>query len=507
MKKATFLLMLSIILSKIFGFIRDIILSNYYGASALSDAYLISITVPTFVFAMLGTGIATSFIPTITNIFEKSNSCENKINVFTSKTLYLVVIFSSIILLLVLIFTEFVVHIFASGFTGEVFITTVNFTRISIYGILFLGMYYVFSGYLNFKSNFIVPALSGVVLNIVIIITIVLSSHISVYLLPLGTVIAMFLQFLYLFVVSTKKGFKLELKFDLIDNDIKNLILMSLPIMLGTSVSQINVLVDRTIASNFSEGSISALTYANRINLSIQEILVLSLATILFPIFSKLISTNNFSELKAKIEQALINGILLLLPISVITFYFSDQIISVLFLRGEFDLESLKLTSNVLMYYAIGMLMYGLRDILSKVFYAYQETKIPTKNSIITVLLNIVLNLILSHYFGIPGLALATSITGILSTLSLWIVLCKRKISIDNLKVLKVFLIVLIVSIISVILGDLICKKLLNHTTALIDLIFSGSISVLLVILQLGIFKVINLSSAYTTIKKIMKRS
>jgi putative peptidoglycan lipid II flippase len=225
------------------------------------------------------------------------------------------------------------------------------------------------------------------------------------------------------------------------------MIIIALPVIAGQSVNQINVLVDRTLASGIAVGGISALNYANRLNGFIQGLFVASISTVLYPMISKMAAEDNMKGLKASISEAISVINLLVIPATIGAMIFSKEIVTLLFGRGAFTPEAIDMTGGALFYYSIGMIAFGLRDILSRAFYALQDTKTPMINATIAVVINIILNLVLSKYLGIGGLALATSIAAIVGTLLLFIAL-RRKIGGFGLKeITKSFIKISIASI------------------------------------------------------------
>jgi putative peptidoglycan lipid II flippase len=192
-------------------------------------------------------------------------------------------------------------------------------------------------------------------------------------------------------------------------------------------VNEINVLVDRTLASRITVGGISALNYARRLNGFVQGLVVVSLTSVMFPMISKMAAAENIKGLKQTVNEAMASMSLLIVPATVGAMIFAEEIVALLFGRGAFTAAAITMTGNALFYYSIGMIAFGLRDVLSRAFYALQDSKTPVINATIGVVLNIVLNIILSQYLGIGGLALATSISAIVAVVLLFISL-RRKI-------------------------------------------------------------------------------
>ena len=445
MKKTALLVMVITILSKILGFGREIVLSYVYGASAITDAYLISQTIPYVVFSFIGAGIATGFIPLYNRIFKEQGRLEaNKYTNNLSNALLLLV---SIIVAFVFLFTQPIVKIFASGFSRETLELAIKFTRISIVGIYFVANINIFASFLQIHKNYIIPALLGFPMNLVIIASLFISTKTNIYVIAIGSVLATASQLLLLIPFVRKTGYRYQPVLNLKDEHIKTMIIIALPVIAGQSVNQINVLVDRTLASGIAVGGISALNYANRLNGFVQGLFVASISTVLYPMISKMAAENNIKGLKSSISEAISIINLLVIPATIGAMIFSKEIVTLLFGRGAFTPEAIDMTGGALFYYSIGMIAFGLRDILSRAFYALQDTKTPMINATIAVVINIILNIVLSKYLGIGGLALATSIAAIVGTLLLFITL-RRKIGGFGLKeITKSFIKISIASI------------------------------------------------------------
>lgn len=172
-------------------------------------------------------------------------------------------------------------------------------------------------------------------------------------------------------------------------------------------------MIDRTLASTLVEGSISALNYANKLNGFVMAMFITSVAAVIYPMLSKLSSEDNKEKFTSSVVQSINSVILLVIPISVGAIVLATPIVKLLFQRGEFDARATSMTAIALIMYSIGMVAFGLRDILGKVFYALQDTKTPMINGAIAMIMNIVLNIILVKYLQLAGLALATSISAI----------------------------------------------------------------------------------------------
>ncbi|MFZ5968929.1 MAG: murein biosynthesis integral membrane protein MurJ [Bacillota bacterium] len=473
MKKTALILMIITLLSKLVGFIRDITLSYFYGASDISDAYLISITIPTVIFALIGTGISTGYIPIFSKI-EKNEGIEAS-NSYTTNLVNIFIIICTVIVILGLIFTDQIVRVFASGFEGNTLNLAVRFTRLSFFGIYFTLLTHIFNGFLQVKGNYVVPALVGFPMNIFIILAIFISFKSNVIFLPIGMLLGLIFQWVLIIPFVKKNGYKYNGVIDVRDKHFINMLYLSLPVIVGVSVNQINILVDRTIASQIVIGGISALNYANRLNGFILGIFVSSISTVFYPQISKKVAENNIAELKELLSESvnLIN--LMVIPSTVGAMMFAEPIIILLFGRGAFDSNAISITTDALFFYSIGMFGFGLREIFARTFYAMEDTKTPMVNAIIAMLLNIILNIVLSKYLGIGGLALATSSSAIFCSGLLLLALRKKIGSFGMKQISFSFLKILFTSFI---MGT-IAKLSFNYLTANI---FSQNVSLLMAI-------------------------
>lgn len=303
--------------------------------------------------------------------------------------------------------------------------------------------------------------------NMLIIISIFLSVTINPNLLPWGTLIGLSLQFIFQYPFARKKGFKYRPYINLKDEYLKRMLWLIGPVLIGVAVTQVNSIVDRTIASTLVEGSISALNYATKLNQFVMGMFIVSISSVIYPMLSKLSTENNKKKFKESIVTAINVVTLIIIPISVGAIILAEPIVKLLFQRGEFDARATQMTAIALIFYSIGMLGFGLRDILGKIFYSLQDTKTPMINGIIAMVLNIVLNLAFVKYtnMGLGGLAFATSISSLV-TIALLSVSLRRKIgAFGGKKIISV----LIKSIIAALLMALVTKFTYNVIDAFLS--------------------------------------
>lgn len=504
MKKTAILLMLITILTKVFGFIRDITLSYFYGASGVSDAYLVSLTIPGVIFSFIGIGISTGYIPMYSKI--KKESGEKVGNLYTANLVNILFVICTIILIFSQIFTGEIVKLFASGFTGETLELAIKFTRISLFGMYFTGAIYIFKGFLQLKNSYIIPEFVVLPFNLLSTLSILISAKTDVVVLAIGNVVATASQLLLLIPSIVKKGYKHKLFLDIKDKYMKKMLIISLPVIIGASINQINTLIDRTLASGLAVGGISALNYADRLNGFVQGLFVTTIATVMYPIISKMAADKNINGLKKSVGEAVSTINLLIIPVTVGAIIFAEPIVRILFGRGAFDETAIAMTSNALIFYSIGMIGFGLREILSRAFYSLQDTKTPMINATIAVVINIVLNIILSRFMGIGGLALATSISALSGTVLLFVSL-RKKIGVFGLTTITIsFFKILISSLIMGVLAKISFDILINSLSETLSLVIAVSLGALVYALLIYVMKVEEVSIMIDTVKEKLKK-
>lgn len=437
-KTTALVLMLIILTSKITGFFRDIVLAQTFGAGEITDAYLTALNIPVVLFDGISADLGTTFIPIYFKI--KSSKGQEEVNKFTSNILNIVILISLVFVLLGVIFAPYIVKIFAVGFKGDVFDLTVNYSKILIFSMVFIAINGLVSSYLVASGNVYISGAITIPFNIFVIIAIIFASVTESYVMVYGTLIAYIAQLLFQLPLLIKKGYKHRLTVNLRDENIRQILFLVIPVFIGSYINQINAVVNRTLASTLDSGSITALNYANKLNMFAVGVIAVAISTIMYPILSKLASEGNKKLFKINISKSINMIVIIMLPIMVVMTTFSTEIVKVLFEEGSFNSHDTYLTSTALFFYSIGILAYGLKELLAKSFYSLQDTKTPVRNATISVVINIVFSIILVNIMGIGGLALASSISATVTTMLLLISLRKKIGKIGFSYILKTFI-------------------------------------------------------------------
>lgn len=407
--KATIGLFIVTMISKVFGFARETILVSVHGAGMVTDAFITSMNIPTVIFSTIGSALATTFIPMYYTV-EKDLGKEGT-DKFVNNIFNMVVVISLLLSILGYIFSDELVKIFAMSYTGEKLKLASEFTRIMIWGMVFIGLSNIMTCLMNINSKFIVPSLTGIPFNIIIILGIYLSAKYDVRLMPIFTLIAMSSQFIFQIPVSYKDGYRYRPYINIKDKYIKKMLILVIPVFIGVGVNQLNTVVDKTLASTLGNGIITILNSASILNTFVIGVFISSIQSVVYPLLSKLSSEGNSKAATTIIRKSVNVVIVLMIPITIGIMVLSVPIVQLAFERGKFDHNATLLTAYALSYYAIGLTASGLRNILGNVFYSFGDTKTPMKNGMIAMFMNICMNLIFIRFMGHCGLAFATSIS------------------------------------------------------------------------------------------------
>ena len=453
----TIMLMITNIVVKFLGLLRDIVLANTYGTSMYSDAYIVANNIPIVLFTVLSTAISTSFIPMYSEVNEKEG--DGKALLFANNFINILLVISIFITIIGELFPDLLVKIFASGFTQEAYNLTIKFTQILLPSVIVISLMSVSGSYLQLKNDFLPISYVSLPNNIIVIISIIIAFYYDKpYLLAVGTVIGMFSQLIYYYPFMKKNKFKYKLYFNLKDEYLKRTIIMVLPVFIGAAVNEINVIVDRSLVSGLEQGSIAALNYASKLTGFITGVFIVSIVTIVYPKMSSLSVKNDMNKLKEYIVNIFESITVIIIPISVISIIYSNDIVRIIFERGSFDSKSTYMTAISLAAYSIGLVGIGYREILTKVYFSIKDTKTPMVNGVFAVILNIILNIILIKRIGFIGSAISTSIVAIFTSL-----LLSRSLKYKIGKIFKVDILINFAKIlISAILSTLLTSNIYN---------------------------------------------
>ena len=401
------------LLSRILGYLRDILIAIFLGASIFVDAFFVAFRLPNTFRRLFAEGtFNAAFIPSYVSAKNKNQKRGKK---FADEVLSILVLILFFIILLVEIFTPYLVYLIAPGFwdNSEKFNLAVEFTRITFPFLLFVSVSSFFSGILNSNNRFAAAAAAPIILNIVLISSLLISYFFNLDFakqLSYGVTLAGIVQLLFL-IYFTKKYYEPSIEFKIrLSSKVKFFFKKLLPSILSSGVTQINILVGTIIAS-FEASAVSYLYYADRIyqiNLAIAGIAV---GTVSLPVLSQAFKQKNVLKISNIQSRTIELSLLLSVPASLGLILASEEIVNALFGYGSFTIENINMTAAALKYFGFGIPAFALIKILSNFFFARNNTKTPFYISTFIVLLNILISITLFNRIGFTIIPIATSIS------------------------------------------------------------------------------------------------
>lgn len=398
---------LATLISRILGLVRDMLFAKEFGASPEYDAYLVAVLLPFFLRKIFAEGaLSSAFIPLYNKRaikgVEKGRRFANSILTIFIPVLLIVVIVS-------IYFMPQILSFVAPGLMPGVKGLAVFMGRLIFPFILFISLWAVYAGMLNSHDIFFTPALSPAIHNIFIIIGISLSPLFDPPILGPAIFFIIGGAAQWLMVVLASRGIQFKFTPSIDKKDLGDFMPIFLSSFAALSVTQINSIVDTNVVSGLGTGSVSLLQYANRLFQLPLGVFAISVSTVALAQLSK----NSPEEFKKNLAEGIERMALFVLPASVGLFLMRQDIITLLFQRGQFSLYDSVMTSDILMGYLIGLPFYSLYSLLSRAEYAIKKPRIVFLASTLSVGVNIFLDITLSKTMGPLGVALATSFAGI----------------------------------------------------------------------------------------------
>lgn len=504
--KASLVMLAFSILSKISGFLRELVFANYYGVSNITDAYITASTISTTIFAGLTAAVTMGYIPT-TSLYNK-----DKVAKVTSNLINVAVVIICIVSGIVYCYIENIIPFFAVGFDAETQKIAVDMAKIILPSSFLYVVYNILNGYLQIKGTFWTVGVAVIINNFTNLVTFAVSKG-NLDVLAYGFVLSWILPAVFLFIVSKFYDYKHHLTFNIKDESIKSIIKLGTPVFFGQLIFQFNTLIDRNFATLIGEGIMSNMKYANQLILFITTIFVYSIVTAIYPKISKLASENNLSEFKQIGNTTMRTILFFVLPITVAFFLLSNQIVELVFMRGEFDAKAVLVTANALKAYAFALPGICMVEVLNKMFYSLKDTKTPVMLTFVSLSVNIGLNFAFVNTLGYIGLALATGVANTVLTILLYFKLSSKIGSMQTKNLLKTVGKIAVSSIIMGIFVNISLTYTQNmfaeYSTIgnLVEIGVSAIIGAIIYFIMAYIFKVQELEIAIKTVKsKINKK-
>ncbi len=443
------------IISRLLGYLRDILIAVFLGTGPLADAFFVAFRIPNTFRRLFSEGtFNAAFVPSYSSLLNDKKESQK----FANSIFNLLIVGLFFLVLIIEILMPLFIFLIAPGFEDDYqkMELAITLTRITFPFLMFISLASFFSAILNSYNKFAIASAAPIILNILLIGVLLFGKILNdelVYYLSYAVTIAGVLQFVFLY-FFIKKYFSPKIKLSIkIDPNVKNFFRKLLPSIFSSGVTQINILIGTIIAS-FQASAVSYLYYADRIyqiNLAIAGI---AIGTVILPQLSKHVESQNKEKINLIQNKALELSLFLSIPAAIALLIGSEEIISSLFGYGSFDELSVKNSAKALFYFAIGLPAFSLIKVFSTFFFARHDTKIPFYISLTSVLLNIFISIFYFKEVGFLIIPVATTISSWINAFLLFIFLKKKKLFSFNLVFISRFIKILIASLLMGIFFD-----------------------------------------------------
>lgn len=432
--KAAWIIAVVTIVSKLIGFVRDIIIANYYGAAMVSDAYYYAYQIPSLSLILLGgvggpfhSATVAIFSKLIPNLQEKPSEYVNKLySTFMTATIIFFLALSAIMF----IFSRQIMGLIISGGSPDMINLAATHLKIMTPLLVIGGIVGIYYGMLIIYRQFMLPNLSPIIMSLAMIgVVIAAPSDQKGYALAWATTIGAILQLIIQYPNIRKLGYKLKPNFAFTNNpEFKEICELLFPAVLSSTVGQIHIYVDMFFTSSISEGAWTAIGYANRVFQFPVGILVTAFLVPLFPIFAKLVADKDYNGIKNYFNKGV--GVLFFgaIPIIIGILVVGMDAVRLVFERGLFDEKATFMVTEALWFLSVSIIPYVFRDSITRVYYSFNDSKTPFVVAFSSIVLKLVLNYVLisKMHFGIGGITLSTSLVTLFNACVLGMFITKK---------------------------------------------------------------------------------
>ncbi|MCF6312348.1 MAG: murein biosynthesis integral membrane protein MurJ [Verrucomicrobiales bacterium] len=416
------------LMSRVLGFVRDMVISRYLGVNIQMDAWVVAFRFPNLFRRVFGEGaFNAAFVPLYSRKLEEEG--DQKADLFAARTVTLMALILIVLAVLAYIFMGPIISLISMGYVGERYDLAVTLSRITTVYLVFVCLMAAFSGMLNSRRVFGPPAFAYVILNIVFLIGllgVVPEIGQPEVVLSWSVVIAGVLQLGWVLLACWRRGIRIRPAMPKMDNDIKKLGLLMLPGLASAGVQQLNLLVGSAVAS-FQVAGPSYLYFSDRVNQLPLGLIGVAFGIVLLPEITRNLRAGKVKTAKSSLAHGIEMSLLLSLPAMVAMLIIPEEIMHGLFQGGKFTNEAAYQAGLALRAFAIGAPAYILARVLQTAYFAREDTRTPMRYTMVSALVNIVLSIGLFVILKHVGCALATSIAGWVNVILLIITLRKSQ--------------------------------------------------------------------------------
>lgn len=415
--KVFFSMSMLLVVGKLMGFVKSMLIAYRYGAGYVSDVISFEDSLINELYSVFATFLGCTFIP----IYLSEN--QKKRNELANKLLSVGILFITAIIIIAELFTPLLLKILVPGFfdiyeiSKIVLATRINL--INLYGVFLINY---FATLLQANKVYIFLALEGVISSFFVIGYLCFLWQYEIWGMIISRIISsVVIVSILLIVIKMKRVHKFKILIKIKDDRIKVMVKTAFPLLMVSLLYQMNYIVDKSIASGFRSGSIASLNYANLLATALYGVVGYTISTYAYPMMA---DKSNENKVIFNKYYDLLCGFVI--PIAVTMCFFSKEIVTVVFGRGQITTENIEMISVLLICYLPGIVAYCIKNYLVKLFYIYKDTRLLVFIDTIGIMVNISLNFLLIKRLGIYGLAIATSISYYVSMVLQFVVLNKK---------------------------------------------------------------------------------
>lgn len=465
--KTVFWISIIIVLGKLLGFVREILIGSAFGTSQAVDAFLSAESIATIFLGWLA-----SFSIIFTPVYQEKRLMmgKRKADIFASCFILVVLLIGLIGSIFGLIGIHNIVKLCVPGFSKDSQQLTILYLKIILWTQVLCSITSIFIERLNCYGKKIESSISLLIFGIFQLVGALCAKKLNnPFFLGYGLLISYIIQLIYVVLLSVKSKIKIHFSLTVIKETI-SCIKMVIPIFISNMISELNIFFDKFFASFLMEGSIAILHYASRIRILFSYIFSTLVQTVFYPELSILANTNN-DELSNYVNKVTNVVLTFFLPLTVGCVIVSEPIIKIIYGRGNFNEYSLKLTTEVFCCYILSIAPLAIRDLCIKVLYSLKKTKVTMYIGFFSIITNTILNLILIKQFNYIGLASATSASACLSMI-IYMLYLNKNIKINySFEWIKTTLICVIMGVTVYVLHNAISDNMFNNIVGLIVLL------------------------------------
>lgn len=409
--KATLLVFILSLAAKLIGFVKSIIQASYFGTTQYTDAYNVSFGFVANVLYMFTTAMAVAFVPLYIR-HKSANREEGKR--FASRVITILLIFSVIITFALLLIAPGITTLIAPSYKGDIRRITIQYLRVMVLGFSFSLVANIYTNLLDSEKIYGFSTFGSIINSIILIAFILLfSEQMGVWSLVVAVPVSYIAQWVMLYTKGRKYG-SITFKYGLRDDSIKILITQAAPILISQATVEINQVVDRALLSSIGEGALTAVSYSTVLFQFASQLMQAPLQTVMFTELSEAGAKNDDKEISNILVSSYKLLIVLCVPVMILIYFCGYDIVDIVYGHGRFSNNAVLQAAIGLEYYSFCLLPIGIKTVLSRAYYAKQDTVRPMVLGMIEVAINITLSILFVKPFGIKGVVGATSIASVI---------------------------------------------------------------------------------------------